>query len=123
MTIAVTSSGGVTSKAGLKTAVPSGAVAAQRPFKFARYLPDFGWTPIVIARRPDPMHPRDESHAGGLRPAEELDPFEWSRHLGVLPRNWIEPVRRYFCVPDPETGWKPEMGAISAAFPSSWFRP
>ncbi len=85
---------------------PSGAVAAQRPFKFARYLPDFGWTPIVIARRPDPMQPRDESHVDGPRPAEELDPFEWSRLLGILPAGWIEPLRRKFCVPDPETGWK-----------------
>jgi len=85
---------------------PSGAVAAQRPYKFARYLPDFGWTPIVIARRPDPLYPRDESHADGPRPAEELDPFEWSRLLGVLPKSWIDPLRRYWCVPDPETGWK-----------------
>lgn len=85
---------------------PSGAVAAQRPQKFARYLPDFGWTPVVVARRPDPMHPRDESLAAGPKPVEELDPFEWSRLLGVLPRGWVDPIRRALCVPDPETGWK-----------------
>ena len=44
---------------------PSGAVAAQRAHKFARYLPEFGWTPIVVARRPDPMHPRDDSFSVG----------------------------------------------------------
>ena len=85
---------------------PSGAVAAQRAHKFARYLPEFGWTPAVIARRPDPMHPRDESFSGTPAPAEELDPFEWSRLLGVLPKPWIDPVRRRLFMPDPETGWR-----------------
>lgn len=85
---------------------PSGAVAAQRAHKFARYLPDFGWTPLVVARKPGPLHPRDESFAGKPAPLEELDPFEWSRLLGVLPGSWIDPVRRYLCVPDPETGWR-----------------
>lgn len=85
---------------------PSGAVAAQRAHKFARYLPEFGWTPIVVARRPDPMHPRDESFAAALRPAEELDPFEWSRLLGVLPKGWVDPIRRSLCIPDPEMGWR-----------------
>jgi glycosyltransferase involved in cell wall biosynthesis len=85
---------------------PSGAVAAQRAHKFARYLPDFGWTPLVVSRRPQPLHPRDESFAGNPPPAEELDPFEWSRWLGLLPRGWVDSVRRYLCVPDPETGWK-----------------
>lgn len=85
---------------------PSGAVAAQRAHKFARYLPDFGWTPLVISRKPQPLHPRDESFAGKPAPVEELDPFEWSRWLGLLPKTWIDPVRRYLCVPDPETGWK-----------------
>jgi glycosyltransferase involved in cell wall biosynthesis len=85
---------------------PSGAVAAQRAHKFARYLPEFGWTPAVVARKPQPLHPRDESFAGDPAPAEELDPFEWSRFLGFLPKGWIDPVRRYLCVPDPETGWR-----------------
>jgi hypothetical protein len=85
---------------------PSGAVAAHRAHKFARYLPDFGWTPLVISRRPQPLHPRDESFAGKPAPTEELDPFEWSRWLGHLPRSWVDPVRRYLCLPDPETGWR-----------------
>lgn len=85
---------------------PSGAVASQRAHKFARYLPDFGWTPLVVARKPGPSHPLDPSFAGKPAPLEQLDPFEWSACLGVLPRSWIDPVRRTLCVPDPETGWK-----------------
>jgi hypothetical protein len=85
---------------------PSGAVAAQRAHKFARYLPEFGWSPAVVARKPRPLHPLDDSFAGNPAPSEVLDPFEWSRALGVLPKAWIDPLRRYFCMPDPETGWR-----------------
>jgi hypothetical protein len=88
---------------------PSGAVAAQRAHKFARYLPDFGWEPAVIARRPDPRQPLDESFAGKPPPALELDPFEPSRLLGILPRGWIDPVRRFLCVPDEEGGWRRKL--------------
>lgn len=85
---------------------PSGAVASQRAHKFARYLPDFGWEPIVVAREPDPLQPRDESFAGNPAPAEVLRPSERSRLLGLLPKGWIDPVRRFFCIPDEETGWR-----------------
>src|SRR5262249_28913041 len=78
----------------------------QRAHKFARYLPDFGWEPVVVARRPDPLQPRDESFAGRPAPAEELHPAEGSRLLGVLPKGWIDPVRRFLCIPDEETGWR-----------------
>lgn len=85
---------------------PSGAVASQRPHKFARYLPEFGWEPVVVARRPDPLQPRDESFVVRPLPAEHLDPFEVSRLFGVLPRTWIGPLRRFFFIPDEESGWK-----------------
>ncbi len=91
---------------------PSGAVAAQRAHKFARYLPEFGWEPIVIAHRPDPRQPRDESFAGRPAPELELDPFESSRLLGILPGRWIDPVRRFLFVPDPETGWKGRLRKV-----------
>ena len=85
---------------------PSGAVAAQRAHKFARYLPEFGWEPVVVARQPDPLQPRDESFAGRPAPSEVLNPAEKSRLLGILPKGWIAPVRRFLCVPDEETGWR-----------------
>ncbi len=89
---------------------PSGAVAAQRAHKFARYLPDFGWEPAVVARRPDPLQPGDESFSGKPAASEELHPSEGSRLLGVLPKGWIDPARRFFCIPDEETGWRELLG-------------
>ena len=55
---------------------PSGAVAAQRAHTFARHLPGFGWEPELIAHRPDPRQPRDESFAGLPPTPFEIDPFE-----------------------------------------------
>jgi glycosyltransferase involved in cell wall biosynthesis len=101
---------------------PSGAVAAQRPFYFARYLPDFGWEPVVVARRPDPRQPRDASFGGPPAARVRLSPLEPGRLLGRLPKGCIDPVRRFLFVPDEELGW---MLALAAALPGlvARFRP
>lgn len=92
---------------------PSGAVAAQRASKFARYLPDFGWDPVVVARRPDPRQPLDPT-LDGPAPAVRLNPVEPSRALGLLPRAAIDPLRRLLFLPDEEAGW---MLALAGALP------
>jgi glycosyltransferase involved in cell wall biosynthesis len=76
---------------------PAGGVGAHRPSKFARYLPDFGWTPFVVARKPDGRQPLDPSFEG--RPPADLvlDPFEPARLFRFLPK---------FLRPDVvESGW------------------
>jgi hypothetical protein len=86
---------------------PSGAVAALRPHKFARHLPESGWEPFVVARRPDPLQPRDASFvADGPAPRIEIDPFEPARLLGFLPASWSAALRRRLCFPDEEVGWR-----------------
>jgi glycosyltransferase involved in cell wall biosynthesis len=40
---------------------PSGGGGVQRCAKFARYLPEFGWTPLVVTSSPVPGRPYDES--------------------------------------------------------------
>lgn len=91
---------------------PSGAVAAQRPSKFARYLPEFGWDPCVVARRPDPRQPLDPSFAGRPSPAVRLSPVEPARALGPVPG--LGRLRPFFFVPDEEWGWG---RALLAALP------
>lgn len=101
---------------------PGGAVAAQRAHKFARYLPEFGWEPFVVARRPDPRQPVDESFAGRAAARVRLNPLEPSRLLGLLPEELSGALRRFLFIPDEEAGW---MASVVAALPA-WierFRP
>ncbi len=91
---------------------PSGGVAAHRPARFAQYLPDFGWEPVVVAREPDPRQPRDESFARVPAPLHRLAPFEPSRALGLLPASWVDPLRRFLCIPDEEGGWRRSLRGL-----------
>lgn len=45
---------------------PSGGGGVQRCAKFARYLPEFGWTPLVVTSSPVPGRPYDESLLEGI---------------------------------------------------------
>jgi glycosyltransferase involved in cell wall biosynthesis len=101
---------------------PSGTVAAQRPCKFAQYLPEFGWEPVVVACRKDSRQPGDGSFAGKTEARIRLNPLEPGRLLGLLPRRLIDPFRRFFFVPDEEAGW---MAALLVALPGlvARFRP
>lgn len=82
---------------------PSGAVAAQRAFKFAHYLPESGWDPVVVSRLPDGRQPLDASFS---RAADvELDPIEPAKGLGLLPPGAAAAVKRLLFVPDEELGW------------------
>jgi len=40
---------------------PAGGVAVQRSLKFAKYLPEFGWQPVVLTTTPGAYPARDES--------------------------------------------------------------
>ena len=94
---------------------PSGAVAAQRPHKFARYLPEHGWEPVVVARRPDPRQPEDPSFSGAPSARVRLSPLEPSRLLGLLPPPVGGALRRGAFVPDEEAGW---LASLAASLPS-----
>lgn len=87
---------------------PSGSVAAHRPHKFARHLPEFGWRPSVLCREPDPMHPRDESFLGEIDPScdvTRLDPSEPLRLLGAL-GGFGRRLRDLCTFPDEHAGWR-----------------
>ncbi len=94
---------------------PSGAVASQRPFKFARYLPESGWEPVLVARRPDRRQPHDPSFAGLAEPALRLNPLEPAMALRLLPGRLVNRVKRWLLLPDDELGW---MGTLAAILPS-----
>lgn len=93
---------------------PAGGVAAQRPAKFARYLPEFGWEPVVLARRPDPAQPLDASLADAPPARARLGPWEPARLLALAPPGLRAALRRGLFIPGPELGW---TAALCAALP------
>ncbi len=102
---------------------PLGGVASVRAAKMARYLEEFGWTPIIVApargrlsRGPEPRRPRGagdphgEPRVGEGRQAHRLrrsaserrpkSPARISQALRTL-------VHRVLYIPDAQIGWYP----------------
>jgi glycosyltransferase involved in cell wall biosynthesis len=48
---------------------PGGGPGVQRPAKFAKYLPDFGWQPVVVTATPDSYPVLDYTLAAEVPPA------------------------------------------------------
>ena len=100
---------------------PRGAAGALRVTKFARYLPEFGWQPIIVAATAEGgMH--DDGLLAELPPGLEVirvhNPLTRRSTSTSVPAH-VEPkaraganLRRYF-VPDPQIAWVP--GAVQAA--------
>ena len=95
-----------------------GGSGVQRPFKFAKYLREFGWNPIILCPESGAYHTFDNSLA------EELDELELVVHrvkgntpfhkLGGSPKkvnfpNWLESLLRkvstFFWLPDNKKAW------------------
>jgi glycosyltransferase involved in cell wall biosynthesis len=84
-----------------------GSSGIQRTLKFAQYLPDAGWQPLVLS-----AHPRAYEDAGGAAytgPAEVTRAFavDTARHLAVRGR-----YSRLLALPDRWAGWF--LGAVPA---------
>jgi glycosyltransferase involved in cell wall biosynthesis len=87
----------------------------QRTLKFVKYLPEFGWQPVVLTVRPRGSYgydpglleeiPRTEIHR-----TFSLDPLFLSpsrqRPAAAARRGWVSAVNRLF-VPDNKVGWIP----------------
>lgn len=84
---------------------PDGGGGAQRPGKFCRYLPDFGWQSTVITRDTerartlwDPNDPSMNAEIGPssrvIRVASSAEPVGWARGVPQIDvaRNWLEPA-------------------------------
>lgn len=91
---------------------PTGGPGVQRISKLVKYLPEFGWRPVVItADTVDP--PRDDDLLRDVRDADVIRVrarlYAWARRGRSLLRRLV----RYFCVPDVGLLWLP--GAYRAA--------
>lgn len=110
---------------------PAGGIAVQRFLKFAKYLPEFGWEPIIITVANGSYPYYDESLLKELSPdlrvyrTDTFEPFELYNLLTgkkgkLMPvvavggqqkksffKSLTEYIRANFFVPDARKGWKP----------------
>lgn len=97
---------------------PMGGSGVQRPFKFAKYLREFGWNPIVLCPEPGAYHTFDESLQKELQSlglevhrVEANTPFH---RAGQSPRKVKVPgaiakvlrwLSTFFYIPDNKKSW------------------
>lgn len=110
---------------------PAGGVAVQRFLKFAKYLPEFGWEPIIVTVANGSYPYYDESLLKELSPdlrvyrTDTFEPFEFynllrgkkGKSMPVVAvggqqkktffKSLTEYIRANFFVPDARKGWKP----------------
>ena len=94
---------------------PVGGSGALRPLKLAKYLPDFGWRPVVLTvRNPDWYYARDPELLEELPDSVTihrsfmLRAAWFYRLLNPLRNNRIDNwIRQWVLHPDPQIGWIP----------------
>lgn len=106
---------------------PAGGPGVQRVLKFAKYLPEFGWEPIILTIKNGDFHAIDESllkdispgvkvyKAGGFSVLDlykkikgkkkSINSFELTRKDGGLGFKLIKWIRANFFIPDARKGW------------------
>ena len=113
---------------------PAGGSGVQRVLKFVRYLPEFGWQPVVLTARNADYPTLDPTLSAEVPPGVQVvrspivEPYalyrrltgrEAAQHLDVavlsrpegekqkLAERFSEWVRRTFFIPDARVGWTP----------------
>ncbi len=110
---------------------PSGGPGVQRVLKFAKYLPEFGWEPVILTVKDGDYPARDESLLKEIPPSLKvfrtsiLEPYKFYRTLTgkepgsavdvnnipksgdrkSLSESMAEFVRATFFIPDARVGW------------------
>jgi glycosyltransferase involved in cell wall biosynthesis len=93
---------------------PAAGPAVQRPAKFAKYLPEFGYRPLVLASgAPRNKHAPDQSLLDGLQQTEVVSCYGRERYLPLLQRAGLGFLAKFCLLPDREVLWVP--AALRAA--------
>jgi glycosyltransferase involved in cell wall biosynthesis len=107
---------------------PQGGIGSLRAAKFATYLPEFGWEPVVVAPRRGAF-PKDPELSWGTAEVVRTSNIELSRlgrgpsqsggssgvsmRVGGIRQGLRDVVRRWLYFPDGQIGWYPS--ALRAA--------
>ncbi len=94
---------------------PLGGPGAIRPAKFCKYLPEFGWLPLVLTIKDIAYYTRDESLLADISQtkvfkSDSLDPARLLFRLGKKSVSWkgsASNLARYFNLPDSKLAWLP----------------
>jgi len=114
---------------------PSGGSGVQRWLKFSKYLPKYGWQPVIYTPENPHFNLKDESLLADVVSQAEIikypiwEPyrfyeriFQSSGNIGILPkkdrksiiRTFVNWVRGTFFIPDPRVFWvKPSVKFLS----------
>lgn len=82
----------------------SGSSGLQRTLRFAQYLPEFGWEPIVLTARPEAYEETDERSLGQIPPGCEVIRtrcLDAKRHLAIAGR-----YPTFAALPDRWASWQ-----------------
>ncbi|HZX26278.1 MAG TPA: glycosyltransferase [Telluria sp.] len=85
-----------------------GSSGMQRTLKFAHYLPEHGWKPILLSAHPRAYPDRTPDDAPAVPAITRAFALDTARHLSVAGR-----YPRLFAVPDRSASWA--LGAVPAA--------
>lgn len=94
---------------------PLGGPGSLRPVKFAKYLPRFGFDPIILTRKDIAYHSIDEELVQEIKnvkviKTESLDPARILRLMGMKlyrPKSWQIPIKQGLNFPDNKLPWLP----------------
>jgi len=100
-----------------------GSSGVQRPLKFVKYLPDYGWKPIVLAPKPGAYHTFDPSLLNDLKGrTNQIHRIDANTPFHMGSRNarkveipdfiarYLRAISHFFWLPDNKTGWiKPAL--------------
>lgn len=94
---------------------PCGGPGSLRPVKFAKYLPDYGFEPIILTRKDIAYHSPDQELGKDLKGlriyrTESFDPARILYLIGkhqYKPHKWERPIKSILNFPDNKIGWIP----------------
>jgi len=86
---------------------PFGGAGVQRSLKFAKYLPEFGWLPVVLSAKPPVHHLRDETLLAEIPIGVQVQRVD-TLHLPLgLPWRVRNLITRWVLMVDEQIGWLP----------------